>query len=174
HTPDVAAAELEAVQSDWTVQAGQIAITVTQLGSDVTGSFGDWTAAITYDETVTEGLAGTVEVTISIGSLTLGSVTGQALGADFFNAETFPTARYTADLIRTTEGHTADGTLTIKDQSVPVAFPFELQITDGIATVAADTTLDRRAYGIGDNQTDEASLGFTVDVAVSLTASQGG
>ncbi|MEM9639561.1 MAG: cytochrome b/b6 domain-containing protein, partial [Pseudomonadota bacterium] len=129
HTPDVAAAELEAVQSDWTVQEGQIAITVTQLGSDVTGSFGDWTAAITYDETVTEGVAGTVEVTISIGSLTLGSVTGQALGADFFNAETFPTAKYTADLIRTTEGHTADGTLTIKDQSVPVAFPFELQIT---------------------------------------------
>ena len=174
HTPDVAAAELEAVQSDWTVQEGQIAITVTQLGSDVTGSFGDWTAAITYDETVTEGLAGTVEVTISIGSLTLGSVTGQALGADFFNAETFPTAKYTADLIRTTEGHTADGTLTIKDQSVPVAFPFELQITDGIATVAADTTLDRRAYGIGDNQTDEASLGFTVDVTISLTAAQGG
>ncbi|MCV3271151.1 cytochrome b/b6 domain-containing protein [Roseobacter sinensis] len=173
HTVDVAAAELEAVQSDWIVQEGEMAITVKQLGSDVTGSFADWTAAITFDENVTEGPAGTVDVTISIGSLTLGSVTGQAMGADFFNAETFPTATYTADLIRRAGGYTADGTLTIKDQSVPVSFPFDLQIADGVATVRAETSLDRRNYSIGNSQTDEASLGFSVGVTITLTATQG-
>ncbi|WP_300058269.1 cytochrome b/b6 domain-containing protein [uncultured Roseobacter sp.] len=173
HTVAVAVAELDAVQSDWAVQEGEIAITVKQLGSDVTGSFADWTAAITFDDSVTEGPAGTVDVTIAIGSLALGSVTGQAMGADFFNAEAFPTARYTADLIRTADGYTADGTLTIKDQSVPVSFPFDLQITDGTATVTATTELDRRNYGIGDSQTDEGALGFSVAVNISLTASQG-
>ncbi len=173
HTIDVAAAELEAVQSDWAVQDGQIAITIKQLGSDVTGSFADWTAAITFDESVEEGPAGTVDVTISIGSLTLGSVTGQALGADFFNAEAFPTAQYTADLIRTADGYEAEGTLTIKDRSLPVSFPFELQITDGTATVAVTTELDRRNYGIGDSQTDEGSLGFAVAVSITLTATEG-
>lgn len=172
HTTAVAAAELEAVDSDWTVQEGTIEITVKQLGSDVTGSFADWTAAISFDQTATEGPAGAVDVTISIGSLTLGSVTGQALGADFFNAETFPTAQYTADIIRNAEGYVAEGTLTIKDQSMPVTLPFTLDIVDGRATMQGATTLDRRTYGIGDSQTDESSLGFDVGVAITLTAQQ--
>lgn len=172
HTTAVAAAELEAVQSDWAVQEGTIEITVKQLGSDVTGSFADWTAAISFDEGVTEGSAGSVDVTISIGSMTLGSVTGQALGADFFNAETFPTAQFSADLIRSGDGYTAEGTLTIKGQSMPLTLPFTLDITDGVARVEASTSLDRRNYAIGDGQTDEASLGFNVGVAIALTASQ--
>lgn len=173
HTTAGAAAELEAVQSDWVVQDGTLSITVKQLGSDVTGSFADWTAAISFDEGVAEGSAGSVDVTISIGSLTLGSVTGQALGADFFNAGTFPTAQFSADIIRSAEGYTAEGTLTIKDQSVPVTLPFTLDVTDGVASMQGSTTLDRRNYSIGDTQKDEASLGFGVEVSIDLTAQNG-
>ncbi|WP_299739291.1 cytochrome b/b6 domain-containing protein [uncultured Roseobacter sp.] len=165
-------AALEDVQSDWTVQDGELSITVQQLGSDVRGSFADWTAAISFDETVTTGTAGKVDVTISIGSLTLGSVTSQALGADFFNAENFPTAQFTADIINTEAGYQADGTLTIKDKSMPVTLPFTLEVAEGIATMTGSTQLDRRNYAIGDNQKDEATLGFTVAVDVSLTAQQ--
>lgn len=165
-------AALEDVQSDWTVQDGELSITVQQLGSDVRGSFADWTAAISFDETVMTGTAGTVDVTISIGSLTLGSVTSQALGADFFNAENFPTAQFTADIINTEAGYQAEGTLTIKDKSMPVTLPFTLDVAEGIATMTGSTQLDRRNYAIGDNQKDEATLGFTVAVDVSLTAQQ--
>ncbi len=84
HDSSVQAAALEAVQSDWVVQDGSLQITVTQLGSPVTGSFADWTAAISFDETRDSGTVGSVDVVVSIGSLTLGSVTSQALGADFF------------------------------------------------------------------------------------------
>lgn len=170
HGTSVQAAALEDVQSDWAVQEGMIEISVQQMGSAVVGSFGDWTAAISFDETATSGTVGTVDVTISVGSLTLGSVTGQALGADFFNAEAFPTAQYTGDLLRTETGYEAQGTLTIKDQSVPVSFPFSLTLEDDAATVEANTALDRRDYNIGDGQTDESSLGFGVDVAITLTA----
>lgn len=173
HSTTVAAAALEEVESDWQVQQGTLAITVVQMGSDVTGEFADWTAAISFDDSVESGDAGEVDVTISIGSLTLGSVTGQAMGADFFNAEEFPTARFAADILRDADGYRAEGTVTIKDQSMPVTLPFDLTITEGVAEMSGSTTLDRRNYGIGDNQTDSGSLGFDVEVRVDLTAARG-
>lgn len=172
HTPTLAAASLEEVQSDWVVQEGDLAIVVKQMGSQVRGTFADWTAGISFDETVTSGTAGSVEVTISIGSLTLGSVTGQALGADFFNAEAFPTAVFKADILRADTGYEAQGTLTIKDQSMPVTLPFTLELSDGVATMHGSTQLDRRDFAIGDGQKDENSLGFPVAVEVTLQAAR--
>lgn len=172
HDSNVTAASLDKVQSDWAVQEGDLAIVVQQLGSDVRGSFADWTAEISFDETVETGVAGNVEVTISIGSLTLGSVTGQALNADFFNAEAFPTALFQADILRSETGYLAEGTVTIKDQSMPVMLPFSLDVVGGVATMQGSTQLDRRDFAIGDSQKDESSVGFAVAVEVSLTAAQ--
>ena len=122
--PEKAAPSLAQVESDWKVQSGSLQITVVQMGSEVTGSFDEWTADITYSETPdAEGRHGTVEVTVAINSLSLGSVTSQAMGADFFNVDEYPTARFTADLIEDDEGRIARGTLTIRDQSVPVEMP---------------------------------------------------
>ncbi|MGR3490846.1 MAG: cytochrome b/b6 domain-containing protein, partial [Shimia sp.] len=90
------AATLAPVNSDWQVQEGTLGIEVTQFGSPVTGSFADWTAAISFDETAPADNKGDVTVTVAIGSLTLGSVTDQALGPDFFDAGVFPTALFTA------------------------------------------------------------------------------
>ncbi|MEY8841559.1 cytochrome b, partial [Cribrihabitans sp. XS_ASV171] len=59
---DNAPPTLADVQSDWTVQEGTLAITVTQLGSPVEGRFSDWTAAIRFSEPQTPGPAGTVDV----------------------------------------------------------------------------------------------------------------
>ena len=170
HDSSVQAAALEAVQSDWVVQDGSLQITVTQLGSPVTGSFADWTAAISFDETRDSGTVGSVEVVVSIGSLTLGSVTSQALGADFFNADEFPTATYTADILRDADGYRADGTLTIKETTQPLVLPFTLDVSDGTARMSGQTDLDRRDYAVGLSQKDAASLGFSVDITVELTA----
>lgn len=170
-SPAVEVAALDDVQSDWQVLEGGIAITVTQLGTEVTGSFSDWTAAISFDENITEGVAGSVDVTISIGSLTLGSVTGQAMGTDFFDAATFPTATYTADILATSDGYRLDGTLTIKNETVPVSMPFELQISKGVASASGRTSLNRMDFGIGaTSQPTESNLGFDVGIATSLTA----
>lgn len=173
HTGSVQAAALEDVQSDWVVQDGTVEIAVTQLGSEVRGQFADWTASISFDPRITEGNAGSVEVTLSIGSLTLGSVTSQAMGEDFFNVENFPTAVYSAEIVASAEGYTSDGTLTIKDQTVPVSFPFELNVENGLATMAAMTDLDRRDYTIGTtSQPDESNVGFGVGVSITLTAQE--
>lgn len=174
HDSSVQAAALEAVQSDWVVQDGTLEITVMQLGSPVTGSFADWTAAIRFDETVESGPAGSVEVVVSIGSLTLGSVTSEAMKEDFFNVDAFPTATFDADIERGPDGYTAIGTLTIKDQSMPLTLPFDLDIANGLAAMSGSASVDRRDFAVGNSQTDESSLGFGVDIAIALTAQDGG
>ena len=163
-------ATLEAVQSDWAVRDGTLELSITQFGSEVAGSFEDWTAEITYAEQEAPGSHGTVRAVISIGSLTLGSVTGQALGPDFFDASTHPTAEFKADLNFQADGYTADGTLSIRGNEIPVSMPFDLTIDGDIATMTGKLQLDRRDFKIGDNMPDESSLAFAVNVAIALTA----
>jgi len=166
-------ATLDAVASEWQVQNGTIALEVTQFGSVVAGSFADWTSAITFDETVQTGKAGEVTTTVAIPSLGLGSVTDQAMGADFFNTEAFPTATFQADINVAADGYIAAGTLTIKDQSMPVELPFTLTLQDDTAQMTGTTTLDRRNFGIGETVTDETTLAFSVTVNIDLTATRG-
>ncbi|MEM1428763.1 MAG: cytochrome b/b6 domain-containing protein, partial [Pseudomonadota bacterium] len=78
-------------ESAWIVGSGDIAISIRQLGSGVTGRFADWTAEIDFAEEAVDGRHGSVRTTIAIPSLTLGSVTSEAMNAAYFDAETFPT-----------------------------------------------------------------------------------
>ncbi|CUH53441.1 cytochrome b/b6 domain-containing protein [Shimia marina] len=165
-------AELAEVSSDWQVQSGTLGISVQQFGADVSGSFADWTADITFDETTTEGKHGEVTVTIAIGSLTLGSVTDQALGTDYLNATGFPTATFTADILPTDSGYIAEGTLSLNGHEVPTSLPFTLELSDQSATMSGALELDRRAFHVGDDMTDESSLAFSVAVTVALEATR--
>lgn len=172
HPSDTSSATLDAVASDWTVQGGKVEIVVTQFGSDVTGQFADWTAAITFDPETPTGKAGEVTATISIGSLTLGSVTDQAMGPDFFDAQNHPTAMFAGDIMNASDGYEAIGTLTVKDRTMPLTLPFMLSIDGDTAQMAGRISLDRRDFGIGTNLNDESSLAFNVAVQIELTATQ--
>ncbi|MCR9126064.1 MAG: cytochrome b/b6 domain-containing protein [Rhodobacteraceae bacterium] len=172
HTALPSAAELAEVDSEWQVQEGTLAIAVTQLGSEVTGQFAEWTADIAFAERPDPGPAGQVDVVVSIGSLTLGSVTAQALGADYFNAQTFPTATFNGEIMRTPEGYVARGPLTIRDVTREVDLPFDLAIADGVARMTGALTLARLDFGIGEPVQDAATLGFGVEVRVELTAAR--
>ncbi|MCA0873673.1 cytochrome b/b6 domain-containing protein [Seohaeicola saemankumensis] len=156
----------------WTVTDGSLGITVTQLGSPVSGQFADWTAAITFEDPAQPGPAGQVDVIVNIASLTLGSVTDQAMGPDYFDASAFPTAIFSADLEKTAQGYLADGTLTIRDQTVPVQMPFQLILDGENAEMTGQLELNRMEFGVGASVTDAATLGFGVDVVVTLTASR--
>lgn len=163
---DTALAE---VSSDWVVQDGTISIAVAQFGNEVKGEFTDWTSQISFDQDAGP-VVGEVVTTINIGSLALGSVTAQAMGPDFFDQSVFPTAVFKAQLIRNEGRYFAEGTLSIKDKTMPVSFPFDLGITDGVAQMSGTVQLDRRDFGIADAMADESNLGFTVVVSLMLTA----
>lgn len=158
---------LQAVASQWTVSEGAINFTIRQMGSAVQGHFSDWTAAIDFDE---QTGTGNVTVTINLASVTVGTVTDQAKGAAFFDVATNPTATYVATIRPEGDAFVAEGSLTMKGATVPLNLPFTLTITDGVAQMAGTAALDRRDWSIGQGYDDEASVGFPVDLAVSVTA----
>lgn len=171
HATAVDAVALEDVSSDWTVTQGELGITVTQFGSPVSGAFSDWTAAISFDPDAQE-ILGEVTTTIAIGSLALGSVTDQAMGTDFFDASSFPTATFVANINAAETGYLASGTLTIKEITMPVTLPFTLTIDGETAEMQGTAALDRRDFQIGQTMPDESNLGFGVDVSIALTATK--
>ncbi|WP_420863767.1 cytochrome b/b6 domain-containing protein [Algirhabdus cladophorae] len=164
--------QLETAASQWQVQDGNLGITVMQFGSAVEGQFADWTASISYDREAPLGPRGTVEIAINIGSLSLGSVTDQAMGFDFFDRENHPTAIFKGDLIAVEDNHMAVGTLTLKGINMPLSFPFDLSFREDIAQASGRFSLNRIDYGIGASMPDESSLAFGVDVRFELTAQQ--
>jgi len=166
-----AVAALEEVVSDWQVTEGTLSIEVTQLGSAVTGSFADWTAQISFDPDAGPEF-GSVDVTIAIGSLTLGSVTSQAMGADFFAAEQFPTAQFTGPITATDTGYEVAGSLTVKGVTAPVTLPFDLTLDGDTATMTGQTRVDRLTFNVGESMPDETNLGFTVVINAALTATR--
>ncbi|MEL7026509.1 MAG: YceI family protein, partial [Pseudomonadota bacterium] len=156
----------------WTVGEGSLDIAVNQFGTAVSGSFASWQADIVFDETIAGPVKGNVSVDIDISSLTLGSVTDNALGADFFDAANHPTATYAGDIVEDAEGYKVDGTLTMKGVSAEVPLAFSLAIDGDTATMDGTATIDRRNFKIGETYADESTVGFSVDVAVALVATR--
>lgn len=157
---------------NWQVTEGTLSFAVKQMGQSVEGSFADWTAAITFDETPTDGRNGTVAVTIRTDSLSLGAVTPKAKEAEFFDVATFPEAVFTADITPDGATYIATGTLTLRGVTAPVALPFTLTIEGDTARMTGETSLDRRAFTMGQTYADEAMVGFDVTVKVALTATR--
>lgn len=163
---------LEAPQTGWHVTDGSLSFTVRQLGSPITGRFDDWTAAITFDAVARDDQHGDVVVTIAVDTLTLGSVTTQAKGPDFFDVESHPTAVFDAVILPDGDNFIADGTLSLSGASVALSLPFELTLNGDQAQMQGSVTLDRRDFGMGQSYGDEATVGFGVTVDVTLSATR--
>lgn len=154
----------------WTVQNGTVAITVAQMGAAVTGTFANWQAVIEYDP---DTGTGHVNASIDTTSLSLGSVTEQAKGPEFFDVETYSKATFDGEIVRGDGvAHRATGMLTLVGKSVPLTLDFDLELANGVATMSGTTVLDRRDFGMGAAYPDESSVGFSVEVLIELTAFQ--
>ena len=136
--------------------------------SETNSSFSDRRSAITFDETAKTG---SVITTINIAWLSIRSVTSQALGTKYFNAKNHPAAIYEEQISHIKADHYAStGTLTLKGQTIPAEFAFDLTILDGLATMPGAIRIDRTDFCIGAD--DEGMLGFGVDVSLNLTAAR--
>lgn len=162
-------AMLEQAASQWQVTEGELGFSVTQMGSQVQGGFSDWTAAISFDHDT--GL-GEVEVTINMDSVTVGMVTDQAKSREFFDVENNPVAVFRGAIRPDGDRFIAEGPLSLKGHEAPVTLPFTLQIAEGIATMSGETVMNRRDWNVGEGYDDESSVGFSVALAVSLSARQ--
>jgi cytochrome b561/polyisoprenoid-binding protein YceI len=168
-----APAATETAAGNWQVTEGTLGFSIKQLGSDVSGTFATWTADIAFDPVASDGNHGQVTVTIDMASLTLGSVTDQAKGPDFFDVATHPQAIFTATILPAGEGsYVADGTLDMRGVTAPLQLPFSLVLEGNTASMTGLTTIDRRTFGMGATYADESSVGFNAAVTANLTATK--
>jgi polyisoprenoid-binding protein YceI len=62
--------------------------------------------------------------------------------------------------------------LNLVGQAAPVTLEFALNLVDDTATMSGQAVLDRRDFGMGAAYADESTVGYSVTVDVSLTATR--
>src|SRR5690606_32567261 len=113
--------------AEWSIDqsASSIEFSGNHAGSDFRGLFQDWEGHVWFDP---EDLAGSrAIVLVRTGSARTGDATqeGSLAQAEWFDVESFPIARFEAEMFRSLGGNRfeADGTLVIKQATVPVTLP---------------------------------------------------
>ncbi len=162
--------------SEWTIdrEDSTIEFSGNHAGKDFTGRFEDWEGHVWFDP---EDLAGSrATVLVRTASARTGDATqeGSLEQAEWFDIETFPVARFDATVFRALGGgrYEADGTLTIKQTSLPVRLPFSYISRGESAKVEGELELDRTALGLGmaSDPTAEwvsGKIGVTISVSAS-------
>ncbi|MCY4317150.1 MAG: cytochrome b/b6 domain-containing protein [Roseovarius sp.] len=154
---------------NWDVQEGEIKFAVKQLGADVEGSFEDWNAIIHYSDIPDKsGRHGSVRVDVAIESLKMGSIAAHALDYRYLNVFEYPMGIFEAEIFKSGDSLTASGFLILKDMSVPVAIPINLDVDGDNASASGLLQVDRRNFGIGDEGED--NVGSIVTISFNLTA----
>lgn len=158
--------------SDWTQQVGStLGFSGSQQGEAFNGAFKSFQSQIRFDP---KSLAGAkFDVTIDIKSADSANSERDEtmLGDDFFASARFPNAHFVTGAFREIAPgkFEADATLTIRDKSVALKFPFTWTGDAGNAELRSKVTLDRLAFGVGSGDwEDESSVGHKVDVDVML------
>lgn len=185
HLPSIAAAALlmsvatapASLAADWTVNYDEstLGFRGTQAGAPFTGSFGEWEARINFDPA--DPSAAAISVTIVTETASSGSSQrdGSIADTEWFNSREFPTASFVSETVRNVGGdaYEADGTLTIRNNALPVTLPFTLTVNGDTATAAGELTIDRRDYDVGTGDWASGSIvGTDVTILVDLTATR--
>jgi polyisoprenoid-binding protein YceI len=158
----LAALALPAMAKDWQVDPahGTLAFTNSYQGVEYAGQFRRFEAMIDYDP---NDLAhAKFDVTIDITSLdTQNSERDHAaLGADFFDTAKFPKAHFVTTAFRKDpDGKVvADGVLTLRGVSKPVALTVSFKPSGGDATLDVTAQVKRLDFGIGAGQWADPSM----------------
>ena len=120
-------------------------------GAAFEGHFERWNADIRFDPKAVANSRVTVEIE------TASAVTGDsgrdqsAQGDDWFAAMMFPKATFVAHAIKDLGGgrYEAEGDLTIRGKSQPLALPFTLAFKGDEADMHSEVDVDRSLWGVG-------------------------
>jgi polyisoprenoid-binding protein YceI len=142
-------------------------------GEAFTGSFKRWTAQIAFDPKALA--ASKVMVAVDVGSASTGdSDRDSALPTDdWLAASKFARATFMSKSFRDLGGgrYEADGDLTLRGVTRPIALPFTLTITGDTARMNGAVVLNRTAFGVGQGQWKTGDVvDAKVTVNVALTA----
>lgn len=165
----LAALALPAMAKGWQTISAHSALTFTNTYQNVeyTGQFRRFDAVINYEPS--DLAHAKFDVTIDITSLDTqnGERDQTALGADFFDTAKFPRAHFTTTAFRkAADGKViADGMLTLRGVSKPVALTVSFKPNGNTATLDVTAQLKRLDFGIGAGQwADPSMIGNGVSV----------
>lgn len=169
-----AATAQAAPPATWIVDkpASSIRFTSSFNGTAFGGGFSRWNADIRFDPA--NLAASSVSVTIDVASAATGdSDRDQALPTDaFFAVSKFPRATYAAHAFKAMGGgrYQAFGALTLRGVTKPLVVPFSLAITGTQAKMTATLTINRLAFGVGQDRwrkTDVLPAAVGLQIAVN-------
>lgn len=177
------AAPDDAVQGNdiqsWAIVTEESAVgfDATTEGAAFSGNFNEFSGRIDFDP---ENLAQSrAEITVNIASVSTGgeSRDGYMMDAAWLNEDKFPTAQFVSEDFTKTDdnAYEAAGTLTLRGVSLPVVFPFTLDISgegaDRVAKAAGAFTINRLDYGVGEGDwADEKTASHAIKITVAITA----
>jgi len=154
---------------NWAMRADESSLVFKgkQTGDEFTGEFTSFTTEIVFHPDHLNAARVTAVIDMSAFDAGSGDRNDALPGKEWFFIKKFPEAVFESDeFIATGEGtYDAIGSLTLRGVSVPVTVPFEIDITDGVATMNSELTLNRSDYGVGQGAW---AKGEWVDLAVGL------
>lgn len=171
----IAGPALAAPPPAWVVDraASSVRFSSTYNGDAFSGAFSRWDADIRFDPA--NLAASSVTATIDIASARTGDADrDQAIPTPtFLAAGKFPRATFTAHVFKALGGarYEAIGALSLRGLTRPLTLPFTLAITGPVARMNASVSLNRLAFGVGQDEWRKTdALPAVVTVAIALTA----
>lgn len=158
--------------ADYTVQpaASTLAFSDTFQGEVFHGRFGQWTAAISYDDADLAACRFDVEVMLASAKTGDNDRDGALPGTDFFNTAKFPSARFVSTGFRRNGSQViADGNLTLRGVTRPVSLQVTFKPQAGGAILDVAGTVKRLDFGVGGGDyADTSVIGADVKISAHL------
>ncbi len=147
---------------------GQLGFVASWSGTPINGRFNSWNADVVFSPDDLKNSRISVTVDLISADTNDGERDTSLKGAEFFNTAVSPQARYTSTRITDLGGgkYRADGTLSLRGKSQPVALAFTLKFSGDDVDVSGSTNLNRTKFGVGQGQwaaTDQIAAGVSVN-----------
>ncbi|BDU20261.1 YceI family protein [Dyella sp. GSA-30] len=159
--------------ADYTVQpaSSKLGFTSNFQGQSFDGTFGKWTAAISYDAAKLATSKFDVEVDLTSAKTGDNDRDGALPGPDFFNAAKFPKAHFVTTAFRQNGAQVvADGNLTLHGVTKPVSLNVTFKPQGTGATLDVTGSVKRLDFGVGSGEyADTSVIGPDVKINAHLT-----
>ncbi len=158
--------------ADYAVQpaASKLGFSTTFQGQSFDGTFGKWTAAISYD--ATKLASSKFDVVVDLASAKTGDNDrdGALPGADFFNVAKFPQGHFVTTGFRQNGAQVvADGNLTLRGVTKPVSLTVSFKPQGTGATLDVTGSVKRLDFGVGGGEyADTSVIGADVKINAHL------
>ena len=158
--------------ADYAVQpaASKLGFTSSFQGQSFDGTFGKWTAAISYDAAKLATSKFDVQVDLTSAKTGDNDRDGALPGPDFFNAAKFPQAHFVTTGFRQNGAQViADGNLTLRGVTKPVSLNITFKPQGSGATLDVSGSVKRLDFGVGGGDyADTSIIGADVKINAHL------